>query len=446
MAVGGLAVLTVVVLHAGLFGRYRPVNVDDAWTLSWADGYVNRGTEVDEVFYGGDGGGVRSFGKIYGALYGRTLNVVGWTRANAHRLSLALAFWGAACWMAALRRLGYSRRFCGVFGFVLVISEPFVGMAHMARVDALVFLLGGASLLALTSGFLMTAGWLAMLGIENHPIGIVAVLVAGAVLVAHGKEWGGGRRVAWMSVRYALGGLLGLAVYLALHHRALANVQASLAYNRAAVWDVPNYLFHYFFRTRYLRHLPELALIVVALGVVVRGGGWRRHRLALLAMLAALASTVIVRRPNFHYAVFAFPSVVLLWCVAADRLGRLGSLAILMAVLLLPQYAWVVGRNRDHSAAAFQARIQQLQALVPPDDRPVAGSANGWFAFRGREYVHSPVALEKRWPAFYLVEEADDEYLAAVRRRLKRRYDLRALDLPEDAPAGVALFEAQARP
>ncbi len=436
--------VAVVMVYGALFGRYRLENIDDAWTLSWAHSFINRGIETDLVFYDGQGGGVYAFGKLYCMLYGPLLNAAGWTKAHAHGISIALSGAALLFWYLALRRIGYGRRICLTFTVILGLVEPVFAMANMARVDALVFLLVAAAFYAFTAGLFLLAGLLTVLAVENHPIGCVALFYMGALALSRLKPDFDRKRALTGTLLLGAGGALGVAVYVGLHYKSLGAAVGSVAYNVKASPGIPNFLYHYYFETKYLRHVPELVITIAALALYLARRSWRDDRFPLLAALALAASSFLIRRANFHYAVFAYPAFVLLWVYVGKRWRQPAALLVLVPALVLPQYALVAYRNRNASAPRFEQYVADLRRALPADTTPIVGSANEWFAFTDREFYHHRLFKGARFDTCYLIAE-EELVQSGQLDAIGKTHALKPLDTPGLRPYGVTVYRTAAR-
>jgi hypothetical protein len=379
-----VAALSVTIL---LHGIYRPENMDDAVFLSFAHNHVVRGIEGDLCFGASAGsggyGGVTFFGKTFTYLYGYLLNIFGWTKGHAHLISTFIVFLSALTWVAILKRLGFSRRLTVFFGLALVIVEPFFGAANQARPDALVFFLASVALLSFVRGWFVGAGFLAVVSIEIHPVGIISFFWATSAAIA--MPWSpppfrritGGR----MGLQLALGLVLGVLYYLALHHRNLVALsEAVTGGNMGGVYSI---FIEYFFKTKHLRHLPELVLFLSCALWFVGKRLYRENKFIPAFTLAALVFATIIRRPSFMYMIYIYPALLLLVLWTFERSRHLRTIAILWLLYSLPQYAFVYTQNHDWNLSKYLATVQQA---VPSDMTPVVGRFNDWFAFMNRSF------------------------------------------------------------
>jgi hypothetical protein len=209
-----------------------------------------------------------------------------------------------------------------------------------------------------------------------------------------------------------------------------------------------NILFEYFFKTKYLRHLPEL---VAVLGCAVFYA-WKRPRgenpFVAVFLLAAIAFVFTVRRPNFMYAIYVYPAILLLILRVFERQGRLSLAVGLLLLYLLPQYGLVYARNRRWD---FDGYLAGIRALAPADKTPVLGAPNAWFAFVDRPFLRvdyqgdfAAVAPER----LILIEGQAfrDGACPEVRRIIDRRYNAAELGRFQSGAETIVVKELVAKP
>ena len=117
---------------------------------------------------------------------------------------------------------------------------------------------------------------------------------------------------------------------------------------------------------------------------------------------------VFIRRPNFHYALFFYPVLLILLLRTAEAMGRLKVTFLFFLLLLLPQYLFVYIKNHSFD---FQKESRALTMTVPKDSWPVVGNGNCWFSFYNRSfYFYNYLGDFKKigLTEFYLIE--DNEY------------------------------------
>jgi hypothetical protein len=411
-------VAAVVALYWLVGQRYRVKHIDDAWTLSLAYNFFYKGITRDLVFEN-PWGGLGLFGKTYAWTYGGVLHLVGWSRENAYYVSTVLTVLAIGLWGWIIARLRFEPAVAVAVTALMLVMDPFFSVACQARVDALVFLLASLSFALFVAGRFFAAGAVAMIGMETHPMGLMAFVYIAAYVAAWPERLAPSRRhLAVAAVSMGLGLAAGLGYYLGLHWQGLTGVGQVLARATTTDVDVNNYLHNYFLRTKYYRHVPELVLFIAALVVYWRKGWFRDNRFVGLFVVIVVLSSLLVRRPNFLYAVYAYPAFLLLVVYGARRLGVLRALVGATVAFLLLQYGFVAYRNRDFS---FPALVRDLEAAVPGDGLPVFGSHNEWFALQDRSFLRFELIPQKKdVPAFYVIETDEvraspvDTYLQAA--------------------------------
>lgn len=176
------------------------------------------------------------------------------------------------------------------------------------------------------------------------------------------------------------GTVVGVLAYLLLHGAHLDAYGRTITENLG----VGNFLWAYYFETTYLRHLPELGLLIGAALVAWRVRGPSQSVEVLALGGAAILSTMLFPRGNFHYAVLVMPALLLFLVSQAERVRALSPLLLVHFVLLAPQYAFVGFLNRKFDMVDY---LGAVEGLVPDDDLPVLGRPNAWFAYQDRQFI-----------------------------------------------------------
>ncbi|MDI6780937.1 MAG: hypothetical protein QME49_02330 [bacterium] len=402
-------ILTIFFIYLFLHGKYRPELMDDTWFLSFVHNHIVKGIETDVVFGAGAGsggfGGVVLFGKTFTYLYGYLLNLCGWTKSHAHLISTTCIFLSAACWVAILQNLKFSKRLAVFFGLAMLLVEPFFGAANRARPDALSFLVISTALLLFLRGRYGFAGFLSMVAIEIHPVGISAFLYIAGILTERfvARDV---REIKWarMMGLFFSGMGMGVLYYCILHVHNLSSLPIALLQGNTSGNGVGNILFEYFFKEKYLRHIPEFVAIVACAAFFLHKRYYRENSLVAIFFIVSLLFTIIIRRPNVVYTIYIFPAFLLLYLWVFERQDRLGTAVVLLIVYLLPQYGFVFKQNRDWDMEKY---LTQVRSLIPAGSSPVVGNLNDWFAFADRPFfvVHYCGDFRAVAPdSFFLVE------------------------------------------
>ncbi len=381
-----------------LFDCYRLDNVDDPWFLSMAWNFAHHGETGDRVFGSppSDGMHPAAFGRLHIGLVAGVLDRVGWTRTGGWAISSLFMGLAISLWGILVRSLSPVKPLALALPATMLLLEPFFGAAHQARPDALGFLLATGAFLAVVKNSFGIGGFLGVLAFETHPMAAVAALTwSGAWWVARwmGEAGSLGEEArersgafpsgAWRGA-VGIGG--GVLLYLYWHGEHLDVLWASLRASAGAEGGARggNFLGEYFFRTLYLRHLPELALLLLATFLYLQKKEFRRHPFPGLFVLAVVGMSMIIRRPNFHYAVYAWPAFLWMVLWTAWKGDKLAWALTFFALLLLPQYGilWTRQGGMD-----FQGDTSRLRASLSGDGEVVVGPPMAWFAFPDREFV-----------------------------------------------------------
>jgi hypothetical protein len=265
MSVSIVAVL-VVAVYLIMFGNYRPhTSIDNQWYLSYSYNYCIKGISNDAsfgtTFPFGLGGGTVVSGKLAAMVQCAALAPFNWSLVAANVLSVA----GVVLSMAAIFAFLVSEGFCRLGAvtccLTLAVTEPFVAMASQSRYEYFTFLLAVCSLLLAARRQLFFAGLTSVLAMEVHPNGIMAPIYLIAYELSQMIQTHRFRLEFDRVAKLALGGLLGLAVYVMLHLPAILALPTAMSSNAADVNNgVIHFLYPYFFEQRLYRHLPELAV------------------------------------------------------------------------------------------------------------------------------------------------------------------------------------------
>ncbi|MEI6972017.1 MAG: hypothetical protein WCL44_10935 [bacterium] len=403
---GAMAVGVYSVLH----GIYLNNDIDNAWTTAWIYNFTRYGSTHDVVFCDGDATywGVRFFSHLFCWLYGGVASVTGFDRNSLQVISIALMVAGFYFWFRIGSTLLEDRRSNAVFMVLLVFSGVAVAAAMKIRVDALVFALSALSFLLMIRARWFLSILVACVAVETHPIGITAFCYLGAYLLACRREvlldWKRPRALLLMIA----GGLCGVALYVGLHHSELASMGAMV---QNATRERGNFLYMHFFGRGSLpwRYLPELLLFVAALVahfIVFR----RRKAFFPIAVAMLLACSMLIRRGNFHYALFAYPAFLLLTANVAGRLSRAlpALLAVGWLVLMVPQFTFLAIRNQP--GRDFNDYVATLKRTGIPEASAVYGMPSDYFAFMDYPGFRTLPLCRKDREA-YLIEHSGTIYM-----------------------------------
>ncbi|GEM_PF-3517513 len=425
-----LVAVVTVVGYAVQHGRYYIHFMDDAWVMSWAYNLVNNGTDADTVFR--DGTYTIVFGKALQFIYGSFLEVAGWSRVNALRMSTAFVWLSAGLWYGVARELRWTRERALILAFSMVMLDKIVEAGCLCRAEAMVLAWIGAALFAFARGRYLLAGILATAGAETHPMAITACFYILAWTLAHPQRYLADKRrtakdVGW----FVLGCSIGVGWYAALHWEELASGElvrvlkgsASFAAGKRKEWTYLDR--HFKWHSKY-----ELLIFVFAAFAWLQQRLWRDNAFPMLAVVCVVISAFLNKRPNGFYAALAFPAFAVM---AVHAFGR-AKIARAAFVLLLLSFVYQAhGRYTKYPEYVPGASVPTLQKLVPDDGLPVVGMNDFWFAFPDRPFMpgdyDSNIAARldsKEWRKVYLIDSSfrSNRYVfSRIKSHLRRNFD-----------------------
>lgn len=407
----------VLILHIGFHSRYSAEYLDDAWVLSWAWNLYKNG-EARDIVFGEQGGGTVHFQRTLAIVYGAAASLFGWTRGVGHGVSKVFVVTAAVLWYFIVRRLGYRKAAAGIFAGTMLLLEAYFGIANKIRPEPLGLMLCSAALLLFMNRRYLLSGLLLAVAVENHPFAFTGGFWILAYLVVLLPEMRSRPGFYLLGALRFLGGLtLGFGYWLALHPSSMGELSG------LSRWSVGNVFSAYYFTHRYAwRHWPEALAALAALAVFAVRKTHRSHPFVLPFLIAVVTASLVMPRGNIHYIVYLYPAVILLILTVAEDL-RITPLAVFaLLIFQLPQYAWLFWMQKDYSHREHLARLQEA---VPPNDEPIYGHPNAWFAFQEREFygygAFSRFGLPPReWPESFILIETSDYQRWYARADLER--------------------------
>lgn len=388
-----LLTILLAIAYMMLWNKYRPYNVDDPWSMSFAYNLCHNHSELDETYgtrFPNGMGGTIVFGKL--AAYPQCIffDLFGWTKTSLQAFAKLASLAGLLLITLALIKAGFEQSLVIFFAIAFIAMEPFFNMANQSRPESVTFLFLGAALLLIAYGRIVLAGLISAAAVEIQPIGIAVPLIAAMFVLSflgeswreNIKSWRNNLLHGW--IRLALGGVLFVPFYFVLHphiREAIANADTSGAMEQL---NPLGFLYYYFFEEKFHRHIPELLIFIFALVIYIRNIGSINNIFPLLALILMTALSFAIGHGNFNYTVFwYFPALLLLFQVAQSyRLAGWFCVACLLYVL--PQYAlaYVINRNNGLSQTDITKITQQIQRVAAADQRPINifGDYTLWFA------------------------------------------------------------------
>lgn len=375
----GTALLTYLLLH----NYYRVDYIDDSWSLSWAYNWWTHGEVYDRVFgYMRGDGGSSLFSRTYVFIYGAFCSLFGWTRGGAYLLSALLVLLSSLGWFSIWKELGFSEDESMDYLLIMLLFDPYYGVAHKTRFEPLTLLFATLSLLLFLKKRYFFSGLLLLVAFETHPMGISALFYILAYLFVIRKDMAADPSFYTRgAIRFIMGCLLGIGYYLLLHLPYLDQLGdlGGRQTGHAAV--------SYFFTNRMAwRHWPELLLVSGSLIVFFfKGKGFERPILPAM-MIGSLAVSLLLHRGNVHYMVYLYPPF-LMAIVSLFEDVKLGPLLLIGFLLYqIPQYGYLYYSQREYDHKTHMADLKKALPADEYGDLFIYGTFNGWFALMDRDY------------------------------------------------------------
>ena len=371
--------------------RYRPENVDDAWNFSWVVALLQHKCFVSGVFHDY---GVMGFTAIWAFIQGLFLEYIfGWTKEGIHYVSFLFGLLSLFFFYLAFKKL-ISKNFALVFILLFSISEPFIGMLTQARVEAFCLFLISLSLYSVAYSKFFFTGLTIMLSFESHPSGFLANIVLTLITVWYFKKQEFLRKKS--IIQFAVGIILGIFLYAVIHIKYLKFVPDILLSSNMSQHFFWNPLFMYYFKTKYLRHLPELLLLLLALLVyfkVEKKCVFQKSSFITLISLFLLF-TIIVKRHNFHYAVYFYIGYFAFLVSLVINRTTAKVLTIVVFILLWgSQYGYVLLKNW-HTYDDYKFLQRNLCNETIPKNLFVLTDPNGYWALFKHKHIEAYTSLE----------------------------------------------------
>jgi hypothetical protein len=374
------------VLYLTLTQRYRAYDLDSPWFLSFSYNYCHGDIESDtfiERRYPLGMDGVHLFGKVPATAQCLVMDRTGWSPTSIVWLNLVLAL--ASLWLLSefLRRLGYGDRWTAAFLLLLGVSESFVSMVEKGRYEILAFLLLSLALWLGVRGWELAAALIAMLAVEVEPAAIIVPVLVILVLAFQTQDRGR------LGLRLLVCAAVALPFYLLLHPGAIQEMARAHYPPGKSIFD--RTVFAYFLERR--RHLPELAMLVLGVGLYWRhrkeigAAVWMGLSLPMWLAASSLVLLALLQHPNPAYEVFAAP--FLLWPALEGygRAPRWRCVPALVCAGILLQYGYLFHLNRHEGfdrqeIAVVQQQIAsaETQLAVGDSQLRICGDYSLWFA------------------------------------------------------------------
>jgi hypothetical protein len=253
-------------------------------------------------------------------------------------------------------------------------------MATQARPEAFAFLLVSGSLLLAMQERWFWSAFFGALAVESHPAAALGCFWLLPQLLQSPLESARTRR-NWLFA--GMGGTVAVLAYLVLHRPYLADLAEALRGGSESLGLGRHFAIEYFFRTKYLRHLPELLIFAMAAFFYFRSANPLRRLAGPLPTMVLVVGSLLLSRPNFHYMVYLYPLPVL-WYVGVSCSGNVRGSALWrwsLPALYLALGALVILKNHDYSSAEWNRALAQGSLVT---QGRVVGPPEAWFILKDR--------------------------------------------------------------
>jgi hypothetical protein len=387
-------VILLVSVYVLLFGKYRPVEIDDAWTASYVWALTHLHSSVDRVF--GLPSNIQFFGHIHAYLAGAAADAFGWSKRIFHGFNTLCMAGAAGAWWVIARNLAPRRGLALLFVVLLFLLEPFIGAALKARSDALAFMFMSFGVCAALYRHFFMAALLACLGIEIHPIALVGASWVAVFALLHHREDPHRHRAVIRNIGWCLlGTAAGFCLYRHFHPEPFADIVRYLLHSNEGGARSFNALTAHYFTRAYFRFIPELIFLLAGAFLFF----YKKKRLidvsdpVCLLFWVTLALSLVLRRANFHYVIFFYPPLMLSALAGFEQTRWFRPAAALLLTYALALNGLLFWQNRNVDHDAFDRDL--LFMAVPDDGTPVVGPVNAWFALRERLFYADFSAMRR---------------------------------------------------
>lgn len=379
-----------------LWGNYAPYRIDDAWIASFIYNDYVKNIRTDIVF-GGDIGETQLFGKIYAFTYGSLIQLFGaWTKESLCLISAFFVFLSIIIWYNILVSLKVDKQHSLIICLSMLYIEVFFSTAQFLRAEAFILFLSSVSLMLALSKKYEWSILLSLIAVETHPVGLVSFFMNFPLLFEKTHRQYILENISKITIKATITVIAFVITYVALHYDYLnlqnlrQIIQARTPYEGNS-FIVNNFLYNYYFETKYYRHVPELLLILISLVLYFTYKLYQKQAIILHLFLAMFIFAILLGRGNPYYVVLVYPAFLLLVFYTFIKLNRLPLLIISIALFYTPQYLFVYFHKSKDSldyANNYQSLIKKEINQINKDALPIIGSPNDYFAFMASDFYH----------------------------------------------------------
>lgn len=360
--------------------KYMPEYIDDAWVLSWAYRFVKHNDVSDYVFGLVNTRGSILFGTGYSFFYGHILNLIGWSRSNAVLLSTAFIWITSFVWFRIILKLGYTKRVAHLASILFLVMEIFFALGNKLRSDSMTLCLISVAFYLFISRHYLLAGFLSIVAFEIHAISLTYFFYIIAYLISIFDDM---KKRPGFYIKGALIFILGIGIGC-IYYYWLQKDYIKYFFETTTGEMSGHALYAYFWKMKFAwRHIPEIFIIIAAAVVFIRTKMYKKDKFILPFFISCIISSLVLRRGNYHYVAFIYPSVILLISAAVSTLRKEKVFTILLALYLVPQYGYLLYNNYSYSQRDYENKVLNS---IPDDNKFILGNSGAWFALKDREF------------------------------------------------------------
>lgn len=363
-----------------LFGKYCPHCVDHAWTTLLDYFYIKFG-ELDDIRFGGEIGTHKYISNLQAHLRGYFASLIGgWGVLEMRFLSIIWVILAAIVWYYILiNYLGTNYKLAAITSVFMIISDAFFKASQFARQESLLLFI--VSLIALFSlkRWYLFSGILVGIAFETHFSGGALGFVYALTAFIYYKDYN--YRTQWL---YAIvGGLLGILYYALLHYPYLQEIPTILQSGSSEGFS--NIIYIYYSDARYLRHLPELILLIGCFYL-----GYRKKLFDInsikysgTGILMTIAISLLITRGSESYFAVSYPLITIFITSIIFQFKK----SIFWFTLIVWFYTFMYATlafyiNKDYDEHDYLNKISQR---INKNETIYLGHQKNFFAFNDSE-------------------------------------------------------------
>ena len=262
----------------------------------------------------------------------------------------------------------------------MLILPAFFSAANVARPDVMALFFASLSLLLFMKRWYLPAAFILLVGLESHLMGLTGGFYILAYFISRWKffveSW---RNFLGMAIPFLVGLILGMGYYYMLHQDdfSFELMYTILTVKKEMKGPIANYYLRYFIQGFWYRHFWELFFLGFGIYLYVKNKMWKHDSFVYLFPLVMFISSFITSRPNWHYMIFAYPSVLLIACYAYEKAHLFEKMIKVVTIILVILYGAHFYFNHDYH---FKSIMKETSKVITRPEVPIVGMPDFWFA------------------------------------------------------------------